>query len=696
MSTSLDLPGDPELPAVGAYLEARLAHAEAVLERLAIDPEGPGGLARLAAATAAVRQAAKAAASARVVLPDERVARRFGLDAIDLDVLWLVAAPAIDPSLVVSLRRIEGGAGRDGFDAGLVARGLGADRAGRLAALATLEADAPLRRSGLIRAAPGERAHGRDLAAASWLPGYLRGARALGARLDGTCSLITPSIADRDVPLPERAGELVPLLRGFYETPREVVPGFAAEGLDHPRGIAVLIHGSPGSGRTVLSRATAGKLGRRVLQIDAAKLRQAPFVIAAEILDLACAEAAAFDELVVVRSAHDVIASAVALAVPMARAIAANPVAVVLIGLDNGTVASEMEQVLVWRHPHEMKPTSVDPAHLWLTNLPPDVELAAGLDIDNFARSIHLTPAQVRGAARVAILAGAGKGPLGEAELGAAARSQLEVGLGNLAEVQEATLRMSDIVLPQEQLDQVEEVIAAARNRDLVLRRWGLRRTIKRGLSISCLFDGDPGTGKTLAAEVIASELGLQLLRINVASIVDKFIGETEKNLTKIFEQARPDTTLLLFDEADSLFSKRTEVTHAVDRYSNMDVNVLLQLIERFEGTAVLTTNLKRGIDTAFERRIMFKVRFERPEAEQRKKIWELMLPRGVPSEETIDYDKLARLELSGGEIKNAVLRAAYSAARHGGLLRMRHLAEAAAHEAASTGRVYFDVSGHG
>jgi SpoVK/Ycf46/Vps4 family AAA+-type ATPase len=137
-------------------------------------------------------------------------------------------------------------------------------------------------------------------------------------------------------------------------------------------------------------------------------------------------------------------------------------------------------------------------------------------------------------------------------------------------------------------------------------------------------------------------------------------------------------------------------VQPAVYRYSNMDVNVLLQLLERFEGTAVLTTNLRRSIDTAFERRIMFKVRFERPDVEQRRRIWMLMLPSSIPTGEAIDYDRLARLDLAGGEIKNAVLRAAYAAAREGGELLMRHLQDAAAHEAAATGRVYFDASGHG
>ena len=694
--TDLALAAPHELPRVRAYLDARLAHAEAVIDRLTLDPDGASGLARITDAAAAVQQAARAATAAGVTLPDERVAKRFGLGPLDLDVLWLVTAPAIDPALALALRRIDAGSNREAIDPGLLARGLGADRGGRLAVLATLDAGAPLRRTRLVRVSSVDRPHGRELHPASWLPGYLRGVRVLGARLEAAAELVTPAIVDGDVPLPDTAADLVPLLAGCLAAPTgEPAPIFGVGGLEHPRGVAIWIHGAAGSGRTVLARALAGRLGRRMLLIDAGRLRMATFAAASELLDAACSEAAAMGELLVIRSAHDVAAVGANLAVPFARAVASYPVVALLLGVDEGPLAPEIEAVLVRRHLHQMKPQQIDGAHLWLTNLPPSAELDAELDIDAVARAIHLTPAQVRAAARVAVLTAQGR-PLRSGDLDAAARTQIGGGIGKLAELQEATLRRTDLVLPDDQRAQVDEIIAAAQNRDLVLRRWGLRRAIKRGLSISALFDGPPGTGKTLAAEVIASELGLQLLRIDVSSIVDKFIGETEKNLTRVFESARPDTTLLLFDEADSLFSKRTEVQHAVDRYSNMDVNVLLQLLERFEGTAVLTPNLRRSIDTAFERRIMFKVRFERPDVEQRRQIWMLMLPSSIPTAETIDYDRLARLDLAGGEIKNAVLRAAYAAAREGGALRMRHLQDAAAHEAAATGRVYFDASGHG
>jgi SpoVK/Ycf46/Vps4 family AAA+-type ATPase len=178
-------------------------------------------------------------------------------------------------------------------------------------------------------------------------------------------------------------------------------------------------------------------------------------------------------------------------------------------------------------------------------------------------------------------------------------------------------------------------------------------------------------------------------MRINIATMVDKYIGETEKNLTTIFEQARPDMQLLLFDEADSLFTKRTaNVSKSNDRYSNMSVNVLLQLVERYEGVSILTTNLKNAIDPAFERRITYKVYFPMPKQPERERLWRYMCPPEIVTAEPIDYEWLSELEMSGGEIKNAVLTAAFIAATQGELLNSENLYNAGVAEAVAAGRV--------
>ena len=212
--------------------------------------------------------------------------------------------------------------------------------------------------------------------------------------------------------------------------------------------------------------------------------------------------------------------------------------------------------------------------------------------------------------------------------------------------------------------DKIRSLIASVRNRRLIFEEWGFGARITKGRGICALFRGDSGTGKTLSAEIIANELGMTLYRVRIPAIISKYVGETEKNLEKCFREAAASGALLLFDEADSIFSKRTEVKDSNDRYSNMEVNLLLQEVERFEGVVILTTNLDAAIDDAFERRLNHKIDFPFPEPRYRSLIWKRLLPATAPLAKDIDFEILGKdLELSGGCIKNSVVRAAYIAA---------------------------------
>ncbi|MFT5434244.1 MAG: SpoVK/Ycf46/Vps4 family AAA+-type ATPase, partial [Myxococcota bacterium] len=242
----------------------------------------------------------------------------------------------------------------------------------------------------------------------------------------------------------------------------------------------------------------------------------------------------------------------------------------------------------------------------------------------------------------------------------------------------------------EETSSQIGEILAAARSRSTVFQEWGFGAKLNKGRGLSALFDGEPGTGKTLCAEILAAELGLTLYRINVANVVSKYIGETEKNLTRIFKEADDSHCMILFDEADSLFSQRTDVKSVHDKYSNMEINVLLQLMERYDGLVVLTTNLKKSIDKAFERRLGFKVSFPFPDAEYREEIWRHIIPSTAPVADDLDFWVLGRsFELSGGSIKNAILRAAYRAAAAQRAISQNDLVEAAKYECAAAGKLY-------
>jgi len=215
------------------------------------------------------------------------------------------------------------------------------------------------------------------------------------------------------------------------------------------------------------------------------------------------------------------------------------------------------------------------------------------------------------------------------------------------------------------------------RQRRRVHDDWGFAARGERGLGVAVLFCGESGTGKTLAAEVLAEELGLDLYRIDLSSVVSKYIGETEKNLRRVFDAAEDSGAVLLFDEADALFGKRGEVKDSHDRYANIEVSYLLQRMEAYRGLAILTTNLKSALDAAFHRRLRFIVRFPFPDEAQREAIWRRAFPDATPLDD-IDYGRLAQLQVSGGAARNIALNAAFLAAEAGENLGMAHLLRAA------------------
>jgi len=259
-------------------------------------------------------------------------------------------------------------------------------------------------------------------------------------------------------------------------------------------------------------------------------------------------------------------------------------------------------------------------------------------------------------------------------------RSQSRPRLNDLAQPMESSSVWEDLVLPETHRHTLRDIAAHVRQRAKVYENWGFGGKSGRGLGISALFAGASGTGKTMAADVIAHELQLDLYRIDLSSVVSKYIGETEKNLRRVFDAAEAGGAILLFDEADALFGKRSDVKDSHDRYANMEVSYLLQRMEAYRGLAILTTNLKDALDTAFLRRIRFIVRFPFPDAAQRAEIWQRIFPRETPTAD-LDVRKLARLNVAGGNIRNIALNAAFLAADAGEPVMMKHLLSAAQSE---------------
>ncbi len=255
-------------------------------------------------------------------------------------------------------------------------------------------------------------------------------------------------------------------------------------------------------------------------------------------------------------------------------------------------------------------------------------------------------------------------------------RNQARPRLDDLAQRIESTTTWADLVLPETQRQMLQDLAAHVRHRVQVYQKWGFAGKNNRGLGISALFSGSSGTGKTLTAEVLAKTLQLDLYRIDLSAVVSKYIGETEKNLRRIFDAAETGGAILLFDEADALFGKRTETKDSHDRYANVEVSYLLQRMESYQGLAVMTTNLKENIDTAFLRRIRFIVSFPFPDAKARADIWQCIFPKATPTA-GLDFNKLAQLKVSGGNISNIALNAAFKAADAGEAVMMKHILSA-------------------
>ncbi len=340
--------------------------------------------------------------------------------------------------------------------------------------------------------------------------------------------------------------------------------------------------------------------------------------------------------------------------------------------LRSGVIVSCRERLCTWQRPtvtiEVEKPLAEEQRELWRTTVPE----TAGPLVDSLVTQFNLSSRELR------TMAATGKGSPdpSAAELWDACRLQTRPRLENLAQRIEPVATWDDLVLPAHQMEILQEVALQVRQRARVYGEWGFAARSSRGLGISALFEGTSGTGKTMAAEVLANELRLDLYRIDLSQVVSKYIGETEKNLRRVFDAAESGGAILLFDEADALFGKRSEIKDSHDRYANIEVSYLLQRMESYSGLAILTTNMKSALDTAFLRRIRFVVQFPFPDVSSRAEIWRRVFPQQTPTD-GLDVEKLARLTIAGGNIRNIALNAAFLAANDGGRVRMTHLLQA-------------------
>ncbi|MEZ4399994.1 MAG: ATP-binding protein [Kofleriaceae bacterium] len=577
------------------------------------------------------------------------LASGLGLDDLALRLVAASIAPEHDPELERAYAFAWDDFTRKRPDVGFLVELVGGDDPARRAAVrAALGSDGPLRALRvLLTGSPAD----ADLTPPARRPArltdrviaFLQGDDALDPYLDGLVAVLPAAQADELVVAP-----------ALLEVGRRALAASA-----HP--IRVLIHGAAGIGKTLLVRAVATEVGRPVLRVDVAELVRAP-----ERLDERLARVgreAGLRRAVILLHGTGVLGDLpAAVADRLAELVRRLPGPVVLTAHARPAWLSPAIAELV-----ELElpaPGLHDRLELWRRSLArvDGAGLVTHDDLRTIAARFALGGSAIRRAAERAVSQARLRGDthLGVAALGESARLMLQHRLGTVARRIEPGFTWDDLVLPDDTRDTLEELVRFAKFKAALLEEWGWAKKLPYGRGVSAIMAGPPGTGKTMVAQLLARELGYDLYLIELAQVVNKYVGETEKNLARVFDEAENSHAILFFDEADALFAKRTEVKSSNDRYANLEVNYLLQRMETYNGVTLLATNLEQGIDEAFKRRVRFTVQFELPEPPVREVLWQSMFPPETKVADDIDWERLgARYEMSGGYIKKAALRAA-------------------------------------
>jgi SpoVK/Ycf46/Vps4 family AAA+-type ATPase len=673
------------------HLDAVCQWAEALVDSRTIEAWGPSDGVDLAAAERTLKDAVARLVQSREALvalgrepPLQALAKAWNLDETDVSILALVMAPVLDLSYRKRIARYKDNILLDYPDVDFLLSMLCDRRIDRLRLRQRFLPGSSLADAKLLNLVP-LRDGGQDtlLSNEVRLPdrvvSFLLGHQHLDRTIAAFARVEYPAVSLENVVLDPTVLEQVATLA------RPVL------GRESPRGKGVTFGfgGASGTGKSLLAAALASIENRPVVIVDSSRLA-ALDPLPYEILDAIFQEATMRRAVLVFESCESICG----LKNPRLPALFArldkHSGVTVLCSADTRQLDVSVERHVTCQVELDA-PDSARRERLWQLHLRQD-NLAVDVDLPVVAHTFEFTGGQIANAAAMARQLSAARNDtvIGLDDIMAGAWAQVRADMEEYAHRRKMRLTLDDLVLPDEERRMVHEVLDAAKHRSFIMTHWGFAKRMPTGRGLCCLFVGDPGTGKTLCAEILAEHLGQTLYQISIPRVMSKYIGETEKNIERIFQTARANNSILLFDEADALFTSRVKVDTSVDRFSNMEINLLLQEIERFDGISILTTNLEKNMDKAFERRIQFKIRFPFPDKSHRTLIWKSLVPRECPVDDDIDWDLVGEsFELSGGNIKNAILRAAYRAAKDGTRIGMNHLVDAAESECRHAGRLF-------
>ena len=579
----------------------------------------------------------------------------FALTAAELDAVLLALAPELDSRYARVFGYLNDDVTRARPTVDTILEGTGAGRA-------LLGPDAPLLRHRILRLTANSHDDGPSLlrhavTVDEQIADLLLGQHALDRRLARCCTLTAPD-GSTDEP-------------ALHPTVVAALTRLAHDAATPPR---VYLHGPVRAGRHDAAHLLAALLRRPLLTLRPD--RMAATTDADEFFAVLFREALLQGALLCVDDIDTLPAAAL-----FNSRLSAHPDAVLLTGEHAWTALGD-EPCGVTVLPLPL-PDSATRRRVWSDALQQRGITLPDSDLDTLAGRFRLGGNQIRDAAQAVDATD----PM--PALMAAARAHGGHGLEALARRTEPVHTWDDLVVSEDAADQLRELCDRVAHHAQVMEIWGFGAAMSRGRGTCALFAGPPGTGKTMAAEVIAHELGLDLFVVDLSAVVSKYIGETEKNLDRIFDAAEDTDAILLFDEADALFGKRSEVRDAHDRYANIEVAYLLQRMEEYDGLSILATNLRKNIDDAFTRRLAVIIDFPVPDLHQQQRIWRICLPAAAPLADDVDPAELAaQFPMSGGNIRNCALAAAYRAAGAGTPITMDHLAAAARREHVKMGRV--------
>jgi len=628
----------------------------------------------IAQAQATIRARAEASLAAGIELPFTRLEQALGLGELEARLVGALLAFELDSELARAVTALGDDPNRRRPEvAHLVAIVGGVLDDHTEAVHRALAPDSALRRHRVVVLGSGDQPHAtRSVRLADRVVDHLRGHVRLDESLVGYARFVRPAPASEVV------------LAAALREPLE-------RALAAPRA-RVLVTGPDGVGKGWTTIALLGRTWRTVIRADLAALLAEPDPHGERL-------AALFRELVLHDDAalvldggelRDALEPSVASKLGAALAQARAPV-VITATQPPKWLAPLAPELVTLAMP---LPSYRERIELWRRSLADDRISTTNIELERVAGRYALGAGSIARAAQSAISTALVRDPqapsLSLDDLSDAARQMFSSRLGTLAQRIPSSFTWDDLVLPEEPRQQLLEVARFARHRPHLLESWGFARKLPYGRGLSVILAGPPGTGKTMVAQILARELGYDLYRIDLSQVVNKYIGETEKNLARIFDEAESSHAVLFFDEADALFAKRTDVRSSNDRYANLEVNYLLQRMETYDGVTVLATNLEQGLDPAFKRRVRFSVQFEMPEAAERERLWRSMFPPETPLDPSIDWRDLASaFELTGGYIKRAALRAALMATSDAGRpIRHADLVAAARQEYRDMGRI--------